>query len=121
MSGEGKHAKSKKRKVTDSCSICIGRGRIEESKSHSDQYCAHEGGPYAGNWKRAKAAKKTDEKQLKELLDKEQQEVDPLQIRDALEKVRQRRTVFDQAAPRGPAGLALRRLPQGAHSTEYGC
>ena len=61
MSGKGKHTKSKKRKVTDSCSICIGRGRIEESKSHSDQYCAHEGGPYAGDWKRAKAAKKTDE------------------------------------------------------------
>ena len=100
MSGKGKHTKSKKRKVTDACSICIGRGRIEESKNHSDQYCAHAGGPYEGDWKKAKRAKKTEEDQLKELLDKEQQEADPLQIRDALEKVRQRRTVFDQAAPR---------------------
>ena len=33
MSGKGKHTKSKKRKVTDACSICIGRGRIEESKN----------------------------------------------------------------------------------------
>ena len=82
MSGKGKHTKSKKRKVTDACSICIGRGRIEESKNHSGQYCAHAGGPYEGDWKKAKRAKKTEEDQLKDLLEKEQREVSPLQIRD---------------------------------------
>ena len=59
-----KSGKSKKRKAGDSCTTCLGRGRVEQSKTHSDQYCAHPGGPYEGDWRKAKAIKTAEEEAL---------------------------------------------------------
>ena len=109
MSGQQKKSgKSKKRKAEDSCSICLGRGRLEQSKTHSDQYCAHPGGPYEGDWKKANLIKNAEEEALRQVLSRQDVRATPTQIYEKLSQIRHRRNVFGQTLSKGPDDIMLR-------------
>ena len=101
--------KSAKRKREQSCSICLGRGRYDESKNHSDQHCAYPGGPYEGKYKVAKKQRQKEQEKITEVVSKHRDSLTSAQILDALAKVRERRvTELGEVLPDGPNDIVLR-------------